>query len=306
MDELTTQADAGMRLGLWHDHLALTAAVYQRATRANRSFIGRFDASDPTDLTNRGVELTLAGSWQRGRLQGSSSLAVSFIRNRYDKPAGSMALDYRPAPYYFVVRPGQPLASFIGYRYLGVDAAGRPQFEGGAGSGGAAQQILGSGLPQQLLNFTQELHYGRYGLSAQVDGLFGYQVFDPNLSLLDLPYGGFNATTRVRDRWTPTNLNTDVPRAGTTTAGFSGPSTYTLQSGNHVRLSSVVLTAGVWRRAPHAVSVFLSGTNLLVFSAYRGFDPNVSAGEADAKQAGLDQAAYPTPRTVALGVRASF
>ncbi|GAB3292996.1 TonB-dependent receptor [Hymenobacter humi] len=306
LDELTTQADAGMRLGLWHDHLALTAAVYQRATRANRSFIGRFDASDPTDLTNRGVELTLAGSWQRGRLQGSSSLAVSFIRNRYDKPAGSMALDYRPAPYYFVVRPGQPLASFIGYRYLGVDAAGRPQFEGGAGSGGAAQQILGSGLPQQLLNFTQELHYGRYGLSAQVDGLFGYQVFDPNLSLLDLPYGGFNATTRVRDRWTPTNLNTDVPRAGTTTAGFSGPSTYTLQSGNHVRLSSVVLTAGVWRRAPHAVSVFLSGTNLLVFSAYRGFDPNVSAGEADAKQAGLDQAAYPTPRTVALGVRASF
>ncbi|MCC3151872.1 SusC/RagA family TonB-linked outer membrane protein [Hymenobacter sp. BT770] len=307
LDEMTTQADAGLRLALWHDRLALTAAAYQRDTRANNIYVGHFDTPEPAHLTNRGVELTLTGNWQRGRLQGSSSLAVSFNRNRYDKPAGSMVLDYRPAPYYFVMRSGQPLASFIGYRYLGVDAAGRPQFEGGA-SGGPTQQILGNGLPQQLLNFTQELHYDRYGLSAQVDGLFGYQVFDPNLSLLDLPYGGFNATTRVRDRWTPTNPTTDVPRAGTATAtaGFSGPNTYTLQSGNHVRLSSMVLTAEVWRRGPHSASVFLSGTNLLVISAYRGFDPNVSAAEADPKQAGLDQAAYPTPRTVALGVRASF
>ncbi|MDB5233840.1 MAG: hypothetical protein JWR44_833, partial [Hymenobacter sp.] len=53
-------------------------------------------------------------------------------------------------------------------------------------------------------------------------------------------------------------------------------------------------------------SVFLSGTNLLVLSKYRGYDPNVSSAEADPRQAGLDKATYPTPRTVALGVRASF
>ena len=80
----------------------------------------------------------------------------------------------------------------------------------------------------------------------------------------------------------------------------------TLQSGGHVRLSSVLLTAEVWRKAPHSVSVFLSGTNLLVLSGYRGYDPNVSSAEADARQAGLDMATYPTARTVALGVRASF
>ena len=83
-------------------------------------------------------------------------------------------------------------------------------------------------------------------------------------------------------------------------------SNYTLQSGNHVRLSSVVLTAEVWRKAPHAVSVFLSGSNLLVLTAYRGFDPNVSAAGADPRQAGLDLGAYPVPRTLALGVRATL
>ena len=83
-------------------------------------------------------------------------------------------------------------------------------------------------------------------------------------------------------------------------------SNYTLQSGNHARLSSVVLTAEVWHHEAHRVAVFLNGTNLLVLSAYRGHDPNVSSAEADAHQAGLDLATYPTARTVALGVRASF
>ena len=54
------------------------------------------------------------------------------------------------------------------------------------------------------------------------------------------------------------------------------------------------------------MAVFLNGTNLLVLSAYRGYDPNVNSAEADAHQADLDLATYPTARTVALGVRASF
>ena len=79
-----------------------------------------------------------------------------------------------------------------------------------------------------------------------------------------------------------------------------------LQSGNYARLNSVVLTAEVWHREAHRVAVSLSGTNLLVLPDYRGYDPNVSSAEADARQAGLDLATYPTARTVALGVRASF
>ena len=132
-------------------------------------------------------------------------------------------------------------------------------------------------------------------------------MFEEALTLLDVPGGGFNATTRVRDRWTPAHPATDVPRAGSSTAFFYGlPTTYTLQSGNHVRLSSAVLTARVWQRAAHSASVFLSGTNLLVISAYRGFDPNVSAAEDDPRQAGLDQGAYPVPRTISLGLRATL
>ena len=93
-------------------------------------------------------------------------MAVAFNCNRYDKPAASQALDLRPGPYYFTVMPGQPLSSLTGYRYPGVDAAGWPRFESPIGDPNGTPQVLGSGLPRQVLSFTQVLHYGRFDFAA--------------------------------------------------------------------------------------------------------------------------------------------
>lgn len=304
LDELTTQADGGLRLGLAHDRLFITASVYQRDTRARLGYSGQQQPA--VYMRNRGLELSLAGTWQAGCLHGSTGLTAAFNRNRYDQPTDTGIRIYVPGRN-FAYTSGQPLGSFYGYRYLGLDAAGNPLFDAPNGGNGPAPQILGSGAPRQLLGLTQQLTHGKFDLQLQIDGLFGYDIFDNNLLLLDVPRGGLNATTRVRDRWTPTHTGTSVPRAGTPTNNLGYTvSDYTLQSGNHVRLSSVVLTAEVWRKAPHAVSVFLNGTNLLLLTAYRGFDPNVSAAEADPRQAGLDLGAYPVARTVALGVRATL
>ena len=303
LDELTTQVDAGLRLGLAHDRLFLTASAYRRDTEARQGYFGR--QLPPVYVRNRGLELALGGTWQAGRLRGSTGLTAAFNRNRYEQPTDIGIRFFVPGRN-FAYTAGEPLGSFYGYRYRGLDAAGNPLFDSPNGNF-PAPQILGSGIPRQLLGLTQQLTYGKLDLQFQLDGLLGYNVFDNNLLLLDVPRGGFNATTRVRDRWTPTNTATSVPRAGSQANNIgSTVSNYTLQSGNHVRLSSVVLTAEVWRKAPHAVSVFLSGSNLLVLTAYRGFDPNVSAAEADPRQAGLDLGTYPVPRTLALGVRATL
>ena len=297
LDELVTQADGGLRLGMAHDQLQLTAMAYRRDTRALLGYAGQ--PQFPAYIRNRGLELTLSAGWHAGRLTGSTGITAAFTRNRYERPDG---FSFSPSSRYFLLKPDQPMSTFFGLSYQGVDASGNPRF-----NQGAVPEALGSGLARQQLGFTQQLIFGRFDLQVQADALLGYRVFDTNLALLDVPGGGFNATTRVRDRWTPTHPATDVPRAGSSTAFFYGlPTTYTLQSGNHVRLSSVVLTARVWQRAAHSASVFLSGTNLLVISAYRGFDPNVSAAEDDPRQAGLDQGAYPVARTVSLGVRATL
>ena len=300
LDELVTQTDGGLRLGLAHDQLQLTALAYRRDTRVLVGYPGQ--QQPPAYIRNRGLELAISGNWRMGHLVGSTGITAAFTRNRYERPDDQ---GFRPGSNYFLLLPDQPMSTFFGINYQGVDANGNPSFN--SGSAGILPEALGSGLPRQQLGFTQQLTFGRFDLQVQADALLGYRVFDENLTLLDVPVGSFNATTRVRDRWTPTHTVTEVPRAGASASGFYGlPTTYTLQSGNHLRLSSVVLTARVWQRAAHSASVFLSGTNLLVLSAYRGFDPNVSGAEDDPRQAGLDLGAYPVARTVSLGLRATL
>ncbi|SET92252.1 SusC/RagA family TonB-linked outer membrane protein [Hymenobacter actinosclerus] len=295
LDELTTQYDAGLDVGLWQNRLTLSAALYRRETDI-RLGIG---SPDESELLNRGLETTVAASWQAGKLSGTSSLAASFNHNRYQRPADAPIQIFVPGPN-FVLISDQPVSTFYGSRYLGPDASGDPQFAS------QNREALGSGLPRQLLSLSQTARYGRLSLQFQVDGMFGYQVYDPNLALLDVPTGYFNASTRVRNRWTPTNTNTQVPRAGASYTRFGQVSNYTLQSGNHLRLSALTLAADVWKHGARNAAVFVSGTNLLVISKYRGFDPNVSGGEADPRQAGLDRGYYPTARTVAVGVRATL
>jgi hypothetical protein len=136
----------------------------------------------------------------------------------------------------------------------------------------------------------------------------GYELHNPILAILERPTGFVNSSIAVRDRWTPTNQQTNTPRAGYTTLILSGnqhrQSTRSISSGNHVRLTEVLLSY----RLPTtwALTVFGGGRNVLVATKYRGYDPNVSTGGARPTEAGHDNGAYPVPRTLLLGVQASL
>ncbi|UOR04925.1 SusC/RagA family TonB-linked outer membrane protein [Hymenobacter aerilatus] len=295
--ERSRQLDAGFTLGLWQDQLNVTIQSYTRHTIDDQEEYLKL----PGTLHNKGVELSLAGRWRLGAVQGSTALAGAINRNRYQAELSATPTSYEQAVY------NQPLSTFYGLRYLGIDAAGLPRFAEGPTNGRPIedQQPLGSGLPRQLLTLTQQLQYKRFALDVQADAMWGYQVQNIQLGVLDAPSGIDNATTRVLNRWTPTNTATDVPRASQQFRAVSF-SNYILQSGNHVRLTAVSLSYPVWKREAHSASVWVGGQNLLVVTRYRGYDPNVSSFGSDNKQAGIDQGAYPTARTFLLGVRATL
>jgi len=54
--------------------------------------------------------------------------------------------------------------------------------------------------------------------------------------------------------------------------------------------------------------LYVTGNNLLVFTDYTGFDPEVSvdANENDVPSMGIDYTSYPKPRTFTLGVNIQF
>lgn len=306
LEEPTEQLDAGLTLGVLHNQLNLTLGAYTRQTEsAGRIFAGAPLINETSQVRNSGLELSVDATWNAGPLRGSTTLAAAVNRNRFvtDSNVGYYATSYQRTI------NEQSLSTFYGLRYLGVDTQGAPKFQDTNGDGVSNfsdEVALGSGLPRQLVNLGQHLTYGRVTLQAELDGMFGYQVYNTTLAVLDVPEGYFNnGSGRVRNRWTPATTDTDVPRANYYMQ-FPRVSTYTLQSGNHVRLSSLTLAYNVWEKGSRNISVWIGSNNLFVLSQYRGFDPNVSSAGSDNQQAGIDASTYPTARTILLCLRATL
>ncbi|MDO7875198.1 TonB-dependent receptor plug domain-containing protein [Hymenobacter sp. ASUV-10] len=310
--QYTNQAELGLRLASRSGQLSGQLVGYQRRTYhtlLNQSLSVPTGSNlqntivvyDEATISNLGLELTLTADWQRGRLQGSTRLVGSLNRNRLlvDNPT--------------VFGPqfdNQPTASFYGFLQNGLNANGALQFVP-ASDGGYQRALLGTGIPPQLASLSQQLRLGRLALDVQLDGMFGYQMVNYQLSYLDTPSGYLNSATTALDRWTRTNTNTNIPVAGSPTnvlniGGFVPQTNYLVENASHVRLSSLTLTYRLRQTATQDISVWAGGQNLFVLSSYRGYDPNISSGGAAPTLAGLDYGATPVPRTWLLGVSAGF
>jgi hypothetical protein len=292
--------EAGLTVG-WPQNLTASLMAYRRVTTPQALRDG--PAAADYQIRSQGLEMSLIWVVSHYNFSSFTNLSAAWQHSRYTSPSDLLVnqLGQRATA-------GQPLSTFQGLRYLGADAAtGRPRYQDANADGRltpADAQPLGAGLPRVLLSWAQDLDHQRWHLAWQADALLGYQVLNTRLLRLDSPTGLSNASTRVLDRWTPAHPDASVPGAGT--VGPAPGSSYYLQAGSHVRLASLHLSYAVLQNTPHQLTVWLGGTNLLVLSGYRGFDPNVSSGGAAGTQAGLDASAYPVARTWLLGVRATL
>ncbi|KUG07983.1 TonB-dependent receptor plug domain-containing protein [Solirubrum puertoriconensis] len=299
LTELTRHTDAGLHLGLCQNQVTTTLSAYQRNTSIA---IGTQSADQY--IRNQGVEVSVAARWHLGQVKARSTVAASVNQNHFEANS-PLTLGFR----YHEFSAGQTLSNFQGWQYLGADpATGAPRYLDRNNDGRFQpddRQALGSGLPRQLLSLQQEVSIKRIKVQAQLDGMFGYQVLNTTAMYLDMPNGEANASGRVRNRWRSSAPNASIP--GADASLYNMPlSTYALQSGNHLRLTSLVFRCKIWSTAAREASVWAGGHNLLVLARYRGYDPNVSSAGSDSKQAGLDAGAYPVPRTIVLGVQATL
>lgn len=314
----TTHQDAGLRLGLLGGRLTLEASAYQRRTSnaqtrllievpTGTGYISYYLFPDVA-LLNQGLELTLGSTWRLGALAGVTQLAAAANRNRVEEIGGNSQSGLRVQQ----LEVGQPVSRFFVYEQQGTYPAGSPNAgqvrlrdrNGDGQINYADGSYQGSGLPRHTLSLYQQFRLRRFGLTAQLDGLFGYQILNPTLVALDAPTGGFNSTTRALDYWTLSHQDTAVPRAVAYPSFLL--SDQTLESGDHVRLSQLTLSYDVLPMGPRRASVWVGGQNLFVTGNYRGFDPNVSSGGASPLLAGQDASVYPVARVWQVGVRGQF
>ena len=121
-----------------------------------------------------------------------------------------------------------------------------------------------------------------------------------------------NQSTAVLDRWTPTNRITDIPRAiGGGNINNVRNSTRFVEDGSYLRLKSLTLAYNInpkslERMKIQKLSLYVTGQNLLTFTKYSGFDPEVNAFGRSATELGIDYGTYPQSRTITFGVNVEF
>ncbi len=179
--------------------------------------------------------------------------------------------------------------------------------------------FLGSYLPK----FTYALNLGAnyHGFDATVffQGVQGNKIFNATRVITEGMVRFFNAGTAVLNAWTPSNTNTNIPRAVSGDPNQNArPSTRFLEDGSYLRLKNVSvgyrIPAGtlqsLTKGTVSSLRIYFSGQNLLTFTNYSGFDPEVGnrtpTGNNAALTNGIDFAVYPQPKTYLIGLQATF
>ncbi|TQO38415.1 TonB-linked SusC/RagA family outer membrane protein [Arenibacter algicola] len=228
---------------------------------------------------------------------------------------------------------GEPVPVFTGVRYLGtwksqeeIDASGLtdpqvvggPRFEDLNGDGIISTEdnvVLGDPTPDLIYGFENSFSYKNLDFSFYFQGTTGNEVF--NLRTRN-HYFNRGETTKfgdLRNRWTVDNPTSDIPRAGADSVTNTPSNSEYVEDGSHLRLKTARIAYNFpvekmgWGDSVKNMSLYISGSNLLLFSNFRLIDPETSNfgrnGLGNIAQ-GYSDGEYPNPRVLTVGLNVTF
>jgi TonB-linked SusC/RagA family outer membrane protein len=232
---------------------------------------------------------------------------------------------------YSISQVGQPLGAFYGYVTQGIvqtaaEGQAAPTQNGNKLSPGDQrfadlngdgvidpkdQTVIGNPNPKWFGGVTNNFSYKGLELSVFFQGSFGNQIYNENRQILESQSDPLNQLTTVLNHWTPTNTNTNIPRpVRNDPNGNNRFSNRWLEDGSYVRLKNLTLAynvpAAFSGKTIKNVRVYLTAQNLVTWTKYTGYDPEVSSDPFSSTQLGRDFGVYPQARTYTVGLNANF
>ena len=287
-------------------------------------------------IENKGLEFLLNTVNFKGNFKWNSSFNISFNKNKITELPSNE--DFIVGDY-SLARVGEPMGVFYAFKALGVYANSsdnvwtsadgtitRPVLKGSINGspfkGGDMiwEDIDKNGIiddnDRQIIGSPQPIFIGGFGNN------FSYKNFGLNV-LLQFSYGGqvMNDLRRNRNKMSTTNslgqdaLNrwrnegdiTDFPmlRYGDIMENFRA-SDYFLEDASYTRLKDVTLSYRIPSKTLKktflsSVNVYISGSNLLTWSNYTGYDPEVNSS-TNTFIKGVDNGSFPTNRSYNFGI----
>lgn len=332
--EKTYQTDIGLEVGFANNRYSVEMDYYNKQTkdllleRPLPKTAGATRLENVGEVENKGFEFTFNSvNIEKPDFVWSSSLQISANRNKIISLGDSSFIDLEgvnhiqagPAVRLIV---GEVMPSFIGATYegtyksdaeiiadgrQGVDLIGAPNYEDINDDGNINELdfvVQGSPQPDFYYGLRNTLTYKNWTLDVFIQGMQGNEVYDATIESFFYGRGPeHNLLPLVKDRWTPSNPTSDIPRAGTSAGGFRPNSSLNIVDGSYLRLKNVTLNYDFDLPYTDSASVYLTGNNLLLLTNYSWGDPEVSKFGSDTVATGVSDSQYPYSSSVALGFR---
>ena len=167
--------------------------------------------------------------------------------------------------------------------------------------------IIGDSNPLHTGGINNSFSYKNFNLSVFFQWSYGNDVFNA-ARLRTNGFQPFMNITRdyYKNAWTPENASNTAPAFGNVDPVASS---YYVEDASFLRLKTVNLSYDLPRKIFNktqisGLRVFVSANNLLTFTNYSGFDPEVSSRNPLIR--GFERFSYPRSRTIIMGLNLKF
>ena len=291
------------------------------------------------NVDNHGVELAFVGRKNTGEFTCEGTFNLTFERNivkklgHIDQPiTGGVTSNFKEG----VTRTevGHAIGQFYGYKMLGIYQIGDEDIpedlspgdirfddmvDGKPGLTEDDRTYIGSPFPELTYNFGFNAGYKGFDFSFFFQGIYGMSVFNESLYVLEGMKDFHGQSARVLKRWTPQNPSTTIPRATQNSTHNLRISDRFVEDASYLRLKSLSLGYTIPKNALsklhiQKLRVYVSGQNLLTFTNYSGYDPEIFKGKDYTSQEskspnlyrGIDKNNYPLPASFFVGLEVNF
>ena len=331
--ETTEQADMGFDIAILNNRFRLSADAYLKNTRDLLNTVKLPSSLGFTQtiqnvgqIRNKGIEFSVDAKILTGQFKWDMNANIAFNKSKVVKLYGGQEILTGSISTSFIednsslLREGLPMGIFYGYKKDGYDANGKEIYKDLSGPAGTPdgiinqfdKAIIGDPNPDFIYGLNSNMSYKNFELTLFFQGSQGNDIVNVSSIGNTLDYGfGLNMTKDVyNDHWTPTNTNAKYPVISRTAS--MRYSDRLVEDGSFLRLRNIQLMYTVptqkfgmnWIRH---MQVYASGQNLLTFTKYSWWDPEVnSQGGSNSTAQGIDHYSYPTAKTVTFGIKVGF
>jgi TonB-linked SusC/RagA family outer membrane protein len=296
--------------------------------------VSELPVGNVADMDNKGIEFELGYNKTFGDVTFSANGNLAYLKNEVtylnsdaDFIAGGAG--FQSMGPVTRIQVGQSYNSFYGYKTAGifqnwneinayVNPAGeliQPKAVPGDlkwvdndGSGLITEDdktFLGSSIPKYTYGLTLNAAYKGFDMMVFMQGAAGSKIFQ-GLRRLDIEYS--NWQTVAMSRWTGEGTSNDYPRltAKDDNENFGKMSDFYLEKGDYLRLKQLQLGYTINSELLKKIDItrlriYLQSENLLTFTGYTGYDPEIGGGVY-----GIDKGFYPQARSFIAGLQLQF